>query len=289
MGGTGAQTHGHRLVMHLKRDMERSDPRCGSVGSPTVVVLTRPCSKAVRILDGLADRGILVAAVILRRSEGVWRLFPLLRCLGLRRVARICASRAHAEVFQPRSANWRRADAYRARAGRVFEVPDLNGDECVRILARLAPDIAVIGCAGILRTPVFEIPRLGVLNVHLGLVPDYRGNSTVEWSVLEGADVGVTLHFIDAGIDTGPVIAQRTVPVQEGDDFAKLSRRVGDAGIDLLVSCLEGLVGGESIRGIPQKPSGKHAYGIIPPHLQRVVYRKLKERASREQQHPHPS
>ena len=270
--------------MHLKRDMERSDPSCGGAGSLTVVVLTLPCSRAVRMLDAFADRGILVAAVILQRPGGVWRLVSLLRCLGLRRVARICASWAHAEVFQLRSANWHRADAYRARAGRVFEVSDLNGDECVRILARLALDIAVIGCAGILCTPVFEIPRFGVLNVHPGLVPDYRGNSTVEWSVLEGADVGVTLHFIDAGIDTGPVIAQRTVPVQDGDDFAKLSRRVGDAGIDLLVSCLEGLVGGESIRGIPQKPSGKRAYGIIPPHLQRAAYSKLKERASREPQ-----
>jgi hypothetical protein len=82
-------------------------------------------------------------------------------------------------------------------------------------LARLrawAPDLLVFAGGDILRKPLLEIPRLGVLNLHLGLLPQIRGMSSPEWSLLTNVPVGVTLHFMDAGIDTGPILRKYEFP-----------------------------------------------------------------------------
>ncbi len=52
------------------------------------------------------------------------------------------------------------------------------------------------------------MPRLGILNVHLGLLPEVRGMSSPEWSLLQGVPLGITFHYMDAGIDTGPVLQE---------------------------------------------------------------------------------
>ena len=50
---------------------------------------------------------------------------------------------------------------------------------------------------------LLDVPRLGVLNIHLGLLPEIRGMSSPEWSLLNRVPVGITIHYMDAGIDTG--------------------------------------------------------------------------------------
>jgi methionyl-tRNA formyltransferase len=56
------------------------------------------------------------------------------------------------------------------------------------------------------------VPHLGVLNVHLGLLPEVRGMSSPEWSLIKHIPVGVTIHYVDAGIDTGPILQRCEYP-----------------------------------------------------------------------------
>jgi methionyl-tRNA formyltransferase len=63
----------------------------------------------------------------------------------------------------------------------------------------------------IYRAPVLGAFRLGVLNAHIGMLPEYKGRSVMEWSVLAGAPTGVTVFFMDSGIDTGSEIVIRKV------------------------------------------------------------------------------
>src|SRR5436309_2693224 len=65
---------------------------------------------------------------------------------------------------------------------------------------------------------VIEAFRLGILNAHIGVLPAYRGMNVAEWAALEGGSVGCSVHFIDTGIDTGPILATR------GVDKSTLSR-----------------------------------------------------------------
>src|SRR5262249_62265996 len=69
------------------------------------------------------------------------------------------------------------------------------------------------GTLEILKPIALEAPRLGVLNVHPGILPKYRGSSAVEWSLFNGDPVGVTAHIMDAGIDTGPIVQIKRVDI----------------------------------------------------------------------------
>ncbi len=57
------------------------------------------------------------------------------------------------------------------------------------------------------------MPKIGVLNAHGGILPEYRGMNVMEWSLLQGDQIGVTVHFIDSKIDTGQICFVNKVPV----------------------------------------------------------------------------
>ena len=80
----------------------------------------------------------------------------------------------------------------------------------------LAPDLLVLVGADIVPRPLLEIPRLGSLNPHYGLLPRYRGMNVTEWSIYHDDPVGVTVHAVDPGIDTGPIHLRRTIAVKPG-------------------------------------------------------------------------
>ncbi|HZW93785.1 MAG TPA: formyltransferase family protein [Candidatus Eremiobacteraceae bacterium] len=81
-----------------------------------------------------------------------------------------------------------------------------NAPDSIARVRQWSPDLIVFTGGNILRKALLDVPRLGVLNVHLGLLPEIRGMSSPEWSLLKGVSVGVTIHYLDAGIDTGPIL-----------------------------------------------------------------------------------
>jgi len=89
---------------------------------------------------------------------------------------------------------------------------DQNAPESIAQLRVWSPDLIIFTGGNILREPLLDLPRLGVLNVHLGLLPEVRGMSSPEWSLLNHVPIGVTIHYVDAGIDTGPVLQRCEFP-----------------------------------------------------------------------------
>lgn len=81
-----------------------------------------------------------------------------------------------------------------------------NSPDSLARLKAWSPDVIIFAGGNILRQPLLDVPRLGVLNVHLGLLPKIRGMSSPEWSLLKNVPVGITIHYMDAGIDTGPIL-----------------------------------------------------------------------------------
>jgi methionyl-tRNA formyltransferase len=90
----------------------------------------------------------------------------------------------------------------------LFQKPLDHEDTLVK-LKRLRLDVGLHKAGNIYREPTINCFRLGILNPHIGMLPGYRGRSVMEWSLLEGEPVGITLFFIDAGIDTGQRIVLR--------------------------------------------------------------------------------
>jgi folate-dependent phosphoribosylglycinamide formyltransferase PurN len=87
-----------------------------------------------------------------------------------------------------------------------------NAPDSVTRIKEWSPDLIIFAGGDILRKPLLEAPRLGILNVHLGWLPQIRGMSSPEWSLLQNVPVGITIHYIDEGIDTGPVLQRYEFP-----------------------------------------------------------------------------
>jgi formyl transferase-like protein len=144
-------------------------------------------------------------------------------------------------------------------AEEVVRVPTLNGDEAREALRRLGADVAVSLDNALIREETFALPARGTINVHHGAVPDYRGGPPVFWELLDGRDtVGFTIHRIDAGIDTGPVLAEGEVPIERrrsiAETLAATIPRLHEASLD----ALERVLDAGDLEGRPQPRGSPH-------------------------------
>ena len=126
------------------------------------------------------------------------------------------------------------------RALPLFQPPSLRTPEALAQLATWRPDIIVVAAFGqILRQEVLDLPPHGCLNVHASLLPRWRGAAPVQAAILAGDKAtGVTIMRIDAGLDTGPILAQREEIIQPKDTAATLEKRLARLGAELLVETL---------------------------------------------------
>ncbi len=108
--------------------------------------------------------------------------------------------------------------------------------EMVARLASLAPDLFVVVAFGqILPRRVLEIPRLGPINLHASLLPRYRGAAPIQWAVInQEVKTGVTTMFMDAGMDTGPMLLRESVPLAADETAQGLHDRLSALGARLL-------------------------------------------------------
>jgi len=107
-------------------------------------------------------------------------------------------------------------------------------------LAELKPDVIVVAAFGLLLPrPVLELPPFGCINVHASLLPRYRGAAPIPAAILNGdMHTGITLMKLDAGTDTGPILAQASLPIQPDDTTGTLSARLAELGAQLTAAML---------------------------------------------------
>lgn len=122
----------------------------------------------------------------------------------------------------------------------VWQPEKARAPESLAGLRALAPDIIIVVAYGqILPQSLLEIPRLGCLNLHTSLLPRWRGAAPIQWALAAGDTVtGVTLMQMDAGLDTGPMLASETTDIRDDDTGQTLHDRLGQIGAELLVSTL---------------------------------------------------
>ena len=125
----------------------------------------------------------------------------------------------------------------------------LRMPEAVAQLAAWAPDVIVVAAFGqILRQDVLDLPPHGCLNVHASLLPRWRGAAPISAAILAGDDVtGVTIMRMDAGLDTGPILAQREELIQPNDTRATLKERLAQIGAELLIETLPVYLAGKLV------------------------------------------
>lgn len=140
----------------------------------------------------------------------------------------------------------------------AIEVPHVNHPDVLHAANRLRPDLIAVFGTSLIRGPLLTRGRLGMVNLHGGLSPEYRGADCTFWALYNGEPekAGCTLHFIDAGIDTGRLIAHVCPEVRPDDDELTLFWRAVRDGAEVFAQVLERLARGE-VLGAPQPHKGR--------------------------------
>jgi len=140
----------------------------------------------------------------------------------------------------------------------TYKVKNLNSPEAVAVLQGLAPDLGVVLGTRILKRPTFSVPRMGSINLHKGKVPNYRGMPAGFWELYNGeTEAGVTVHFVDDGLDTGDVVAEGVVSIHAKDTHATLLKKLHDVGSDILQQAVTEIARGNVTRKPQVRGSSK--------------------------------
>ena len=124
-----------------------------------------------------------------------------------------------------------------------FEVQNHNAGTSKKIIKENNLDFLVnLGTPRILKEEIINSTTLGILNCHPGLLPDFRGCSCVEWAILNDKPVGNTLHWMDVGIDSGPIISKLETQCYIHDNYQNIRKRVYEDGATFLSELVDNFV-----------------------------------------------
>lgn len=155
------------------------------------------------------------------------------------------AQTKHLKVLQPHSL---RVD------GRYAD----EAHQALHMLRTTSHDVMVVAAYGlILPQAVLDIPRYGCINIHASLLPRWRGAAPIQRALEAGdSQTGITLMQMEAGLDTGPILAVKTLPILETDTSANLHDNLALLGAQMVVTALSQLANGQLLSALPQPEQG---------------------------------
>ena len=139
----------------------------------------------------------------------------------------------------------------------ILQPPRARQEDFVQQLRAWQPELIAVAAYGQILPPVIlEMPRLGCVNVHTSLLPKYRGAAPIQWAFLnDEPETGVTIMKMDAGLDTGDILAQERTAIDPQDTAETLHDRLADMGAHLLVRTIPEYAAGR-IQPRPQPAEG---------------------------------
>lgn len=141
----------------------------------------------------------------------------------------------------------------------AIRVPSVNSEDLRQLLRELNPDVVVVNGTRIIGRDTLRATKAPFVNIHTGITPAYRGTHCGYWAVADGQPnlVGTTIHLIDEGIDTGPVIDQVTCDIENTDSFVTYPYLQLANGLPLLLKAIQGSLNGalSARKHAPSSPS----------------------------------
>jgi folate-dependent phosphoribosylglycinamide formyltransferase PurN len=235
--------------------------------TPAGVILLQPrrsLRRSIRRRTLVDDLGRLVSARLLG-SHGTSGI-PL-DLTGYRRLAGEATVAAHEAAF---------ARFIRDRRGRVIATGDLDEPDFHARLESMQLDLLFAEGGGLLRRPFLNRFPLGVMNLHGGgPLPQYRGLGSLAFALIDGQPVTMTLHLVDEGIDTGPVLAQQVLPLSGTEDLSAIYARLMQDSRPFIARTVAQILAG-TLAPTPQLPGAGHQYFAPHPLVASFAERRVK-------------
>lgn len=155
-------------------------------------------------------------------------------------------------------------------------VNSVNDKECIETLKKINPDIVVVNGTRIISEEVLGCVNAKFVNLHAGITPKYRGSHGAYWALYNNdkENAGVTVHFVDKGIDTGNIIYQSTITITEKDNFATYPLLQTCVGVEGEIRAINDIMNGEVICKTVDLPSGLYSHPTIFQYfVKRIFYR----------------
>jgi hypothetical protein len=244
-----------------------------------LAVLTRAgAGFGIRYLKGLAAEGVTPGLLVVEETPFAKR-WGMAKHLA-RRIGWPDALRYNIGFWWPLCLRWLTRGRlyptpdYNPFADRLLITQDINATEVVAALSGSGIRRVVLAQSGIVRKGILGIPKLWIVNCHPSLLPAYRGVDVVKWALLERAPLGVTLHLVDAGVDTGAILEARRVAPRPDDTPESVEDRVIANSLDLLLDA--------GLRG----PDAYTSQTVFADKGQQYYLMPFKERARLEREWP---
>lgn len=148
-----------------------------------------------------------------------------------------------------------------ARGLKVYQPERVKHPDFVAILRELAPEIIVTVAFGqLLSREILSLPERGCINVHASLLPRYRGAAPIHWAVINGEpETGVTIMYMDEGLDTGDMILWEGTPIEDGDTTGTVHDKLMAQGARLLVEAVAQIAAGTAKRVLQDSARSSYA------------------------------
>lgn len=132
----------------------------------------------------------------------------------------------------------------------VYQPKTLRDEAFAELLSALDPEMIVVAAYGkILPENVINYPKYGCINVHGSYLPKYRGAAPMQRAIIDGEEyTGVTIMYMDVGLDTGDMLAREKIAIGPDDDFEVIHDRIGKTGAALLVKTINDIKDGRAVR-----------------------------------------
>ena len=147
-----------------------------------------------------------------------------------------------------------------------------NSTECETLIKRYDLDVGIILGARILKENVIKAFKIGILNLHPGLLPHNRGLDNIKWAILKNYKQGVSAHLIDGEIDKGKVILKQEIPIFEDDTLLDVFLRIQNKEQVLMIEALKILAKGN---GNFEKVTEGEYEKSVPPELEKELMEKF--------------
>ncbi len=227
-----------------------------------IVFLTNKNHTGFQILKRLKESNIVVDTILIETPLPIAKSDKFVYCLRtatpgyllnfFRRLRGI-------DIIQA----WEKNSSYKMFSDNIIFVENFNSGITESILKEIAPDIIILGGTRIIKNNIIKIPKIGILNSHPGLLPKYRGVDVIPWAILNDDEIGVSVHFINEGVDTGAICRKKIIEIEDSDTIKSLRNKAAELSANLMADVVKEILQNGVIDTIENsRAEGKQYYKI---------------------------